>query len=223
MTSAQRVRVFKQLAETQIPRIAALEILAEDIRQGLTPLLKNLGPTSLQSLSPKLATRIAAYQKEKLALRKLLQEKLKELGQGLTPNRVGFAENETTSSSGLNSTDANPALPGEDRQKPMRDALAAFNRANADRFAALGEEKKAIRGELARFVSDNPDSANGKSVDALLKDFDDSAQKQEAWQLYGDYEVAVFQPGLSPEQRRLLFDGAVEKLALPLPGGEYLP
>jgi hypothetical protein len=27
-------------------------------------------------------------------------------------------------------------------------------------------------------------------------------------------------PGLSPEQRRLLFDAAVEKLALPLPGGE---
>ena len=27
-------------------------------------------------------------------------------------------------------------------------------------------------------------------------------------------------PGLSPEQRRLLFDAAVEELALPLPGGE---
>ena len=27
-------------------------------------------------------------------------------------------------------------------------------------------------------------------------------------------------PGLSPEQRRLLYDAAIEELALPLPGGE---
>ena len=37
---------------------------------------------------------------------------------------------------------------------------------------------------------------------------------------YRDYQTAVFQPGLSPEQRRLLFDGALQKLALPLPDGQ---
>jgi len=56
-----------------------------------------------------------------------------------------------------------------------------------------------------------------------LTEFADATQKQEAWQQYGEYQVAVFQSGLSPEQRRLLFDVAIEKLALPLPGGEYLP
>ena len=47
--------------------------------------------------------------------------------------------------------------------------------------------------------------------------------KQETWQNYGEYQTAVFQPGLSPEQRRLLFDAAIEKLSLPLPGGERIP
>jgi hypothetical protein len=105
----------------------------------------------------------------------------------------------------------------------MRDALAAFSQATADRFTALGKEKEAIRGELARLVSTPTETVAGKSADTLLKEFADAVQQQEAWQQYGDYQVAVFQPGLSPEQRRLLFDAAIEKLALPLPGGERLP
>jgi hypothetical protein len=47
--------------------------------------------------------------------------------------------------------------------------------------------------------------------------------QKEARPLYTDYNVAVFQPGLSPEQRRLLFAAALQKLGLPLPGGELQP
>ncbi len=222
-TSAQRVRALGQLAESQTPRMAALEILADDIRQGLALQPKQPGPPSLPALPPELATRISAYQREKIALWKLLQNKIKELGKGMAPINTGFSKTEEIVSSDLQPGEVSPALPGDDRHKLMRDALAAFNQATADRFTALGKEKTAIRDELGRFVSANPTSVAGKSADNVLKEFADAVQQQEAWRQYGDYEVAVFLPGLSPEQRRLLFDAAIEELALPLPGGERVP
>jgi hypothetical protein len=48
----------------------------------------------------------------------------------------------------------------------------------------------------------------------LLKKFSDSMQQIEFWRNYRDYQIAVLQPGLSAEQRRLLFDAALEKIAL---------
>ena len=47
-------------------------------------------------------------------------------------------------------------------------------------------------------------------------------QQQEIWDKYRDYQTAVLLPGLSPEQRRLLFGAAVEQLALPLPAGVWM-
>ena len=222
-TSAQRVRVLKQLAESQAPRVTALEILAEDIRQELSLQPKQPGPPSPALLPPELAARITAYHKERSVLWKLLQDKIKELGKGLPPVDARFPKFRADIGSDPYAKDLNPPLTGEEGKKLMRDALATFNQATGDRFAALGKEMKAIRDELARFVSANPESAGGKSADTLFKEFEGSVLKQETWQQYGEYQTAVFQPGLSPEQRRLLFDAAIEKLALPLPGGEYMP
>jgi hypothetical protein len=222
-TSAQRDRVLKQLAESQAPRIAALEILAEDIRQALALQAKQPGPPVPPSLPPELAKRITIYQSEKLALRKLLQDKLKELGKGLTlfDGRVPPVQKDIGNDPHTDEISKSPT--GEDRRKLAKDVLTAFNQATADRFTASGKEKEAIRGELDRFIGANPESTKGKSADTLLKEFEDSVLKEETWQQYGEYQIAVFQPGLSPEQRRLLFDAAIEKLALPLPGGERIP
>ena len=63
----------------------------------------------------------------------------------------------------------------------------------------------------------------GPFADVLSQNFAEALRQLEIWRNYSDYQVAVFEPGLSPEQRRLLFDLAVEKLALPLPAGEILP
>jgi len=84
----------------------------------------------------------------------------------------------------------------------------------------LNEEKEAIRSEVARFAATHRESDGEKSVQTLIRNFLDSMREEEAWQPYQDYRTAVYQPGLSPEQRRLLFEIALEKLALPLPDGE---
>ena len=54
------------------------------------------------------------------------------------------------------------------------------------------------------------------TIEQLLKEFAYAFQKQEAWELYREYEIAVLEPGLSPAQRELLFGAAIEKLDLPL-------
>ena len=41
--------------------------------------------------------------------------------------------------------------------------------------------------------------------------------------IYTNYRIAMLQPGLSPEQRRLLFGYALVGLAQPLPHGELMP
>ena len=48
-------------------------------------------------------------------------------------------------------------------------------------------------------------------------------QQIEIWRNYRDYQIAVLQPGLSPEQRRLLFDAALEKIALTNPDAASAP
>ena len=38
-----------------------------------------------------------------------------------------------------------------------------------------------------------------------------------------EYDIACLESGLSPEQRRLLFSGAIERMELPLPRAEQQP
>jgi hypothetical protein len=57
----------------------------------------------------------------------------------------------------------------------------------------------------------------------LLKKFSEAMQQHEIWRNYRDYQIAVLQPGLSPEQRRLLFDAALEKIALATPDAASAP
>lgn len=102
----------------------------------------------------------------------------------------------------------------------MQEEVAAFNNEHAAQFADLRLEKDGIREALAQYVRGDQAMQDRKSIDGLLEEFENSRQKQEIWEKYRDYQVAVLLPGLSPEQRRLLFDAAVEGLALPLPAGE---
>ena len=59
----------------------------------------------------------------------------------------------------------------------------------------------------------------GEALDGVIR----YNARQENAEGYRDYRAAVFEPGLSPEQRRLLLGGALRKLELPLLGGELQP
>ncbi len=189
----ERLRTLTQLAAAQAPEFAALDNLAEEIRRGLAQVPDMPGPPVPPALPADLAARIAAYRGHKLELLRAVQTRLMQPDKTLGPaSQLSWAQEQ----------------------------VAVFNRENAPRFAALKVEKDGIREALAAFVRDTGGGRGQKSVDDLLEEFESARQEQEVWEMYRDYRTAVLTPGLSPAQRRLLFDAAVETLALPLPGGE---
>jgi hypothetical protein len=104
--------------------------------------------------------------------------------------------------------------------KAKRDAalaeLETFNATQTKGYAAMAREKEKINAELLALASSLASHGGGKSVELLLAEFSYAFSQQERWERYAEYETAVLQPGLSPEQRRLLFGAALESLELPL-------
>ena len=194
--AGERTRVLKQLAINQAPRIAALEERAEDIRRGLAGVPDMPGPPAPPPLPDELAARISAYRGHKLDLLNLLHAVLAQ---------------------------PIPAERSRERTVPVQEQVTVFNRIYAAQVARLKAEKDGIREALAQYLRSGDTMRDRKSIDDLLEEFENSRQEQEIWDQYRDYQIAVLLPGLSPEQRRLLFDAAVEKLALPLPAGEVAP
>jgi len=192
------VAALRALAAAQAPRFVALQGRAEDIRRGLAALQDPaLGP-ELPPLPAELSDRIEAYRRDKLALQREL----------------------------LARVDAVPRTPGgnpADQAERIRQAITAFTEGNAARYTALEKSQGSIHADLARLPAAPAVAGDAASTDALLKKFSDSLGQLQSYWNYRDYQTAVFQPGLSPEQRRLLLDGALQKLALPLPGAEIDP
>ncbi len=105
------------------------------------------------------------------------------------------------------------------RSQVVQAEIAALAAEHRRALATFAQERAAIRVELARELSLN----DAVEMDAAL-----TAAIQEALQAENDgpyraYYAAVFEPGLSPEQRRLLLDSAMDQLGQPLPSGEYQP
>jgi len=193
--------VLQALANAQAPRFRALDSLADDIRRGLATLQDPSHSPAMPAIPPELAARIAAYRTEKLALQQALLFRIAAVSR----MRVAGPSGER--------------MIGE----RVRVTIAEFTQENAARYAALEQGKDAIRADLAKLPGANTDSAGGSPADALLVKFSQSLHQVETFWDYRDYQTAVFQPGLSTEQRRLLFDGALQKLALPLPAGQVPP
>ena len=192
---AHGTALLRDLAMAQAPRIAALEVQAEDIRRKLAALGDPDQPPKTPAIPAGLQARITAYRSEKLELQKALLARVEEVKASR-----GSAGSAAVSES-------------------IRQAIAAFTSENADRYAALGKMRDSIRTGLSELGARNSAPV---SPDAMVARFSDSLKKLEYYWDYRDYRNAVLQPGLSPEQRRLLFDGALQKLALPLPKGELL-
>jgi hypothetical protein len=222
-TAAKRANGLQKLAESQAGRFATLDALAEEIRIEFAQLPKPPGPPTPPAFSPALSTRITAYQTEKNTIQKTLQTRLDDVRKAHGKNAFNIVKKEN---SGPDSPSFRVEVPSSEKADTIiaaaRKAIDSFNKEYADRLTALSKERDAIRVEVARFAAD-PQASAGKSVETLLNDFYDNLQQGERWQHYRYYQIAVLQPGLSPAQRRLLFEVALERLNLPLPAGEYPP
>ena len=223
-TKTARTRALKQLAVAQAPRITALEQRAGEIRRELAA--HSNEPTALNAIAfpPPLTARIAAYQKSRAALQQAIHAKLEEISRILPPTDFKVVQN-TNNPKGdntlmlelLSTTGAS-----EDRRR-VQQAIIRFNTEHRTQAAALAQEHAGISAAITELAAADPALTRGRSAESLLQEFTTAAIQRGVRPLYTDYATAVFQPGLSPEQRRLLFGAALGKLALPLPGGEFQP
>jgi hypothetical protein len=223
-TKGARAQALKQLAATQTPRLAALDQLAEDIRRDLAMNPNHSIAPNTIAFPPRLASRIAAYQKDRAALQEAIHAKLEEISRILPPTyfKVVQNPNNPTGENTLALELRTMAGSSENRQLAQQ-AITRFNHEHRGQAAALAQEYAGIRAATTEFAAVHPELMQGKSVESLMQEFVTASIQKEARPLYADYNVAVFQPGLSPEQRRLLFGAALQKLGLPLPGGELQP
>ncbi len=99
----------------------------------------------------------------------------------------------------------------------MRQAVADFTAEHQLDYADLDRSRQQLLDQLSALAAATPGS-RPSSPDALASTFNQSLADLKSFWEYRDYQNAVVQPGLSPEQRRLLFESALIKLDLPLPG-----
>jgi hypothetical protein len=210
----KRVAALSALAEQQAARLAALEQLAEEIREGLAPLPNPASPPALP-LPRELSTRITTYLAQKSEWQRVMLARLESLRADFPEDRVEYIRQ----GGGLSiQIVANRRSNAETNTKraAVQATLAAFNAEQNQRYAALSRDKETLRLDVLKAVTGALGAASNKSIDQLLRQFAYAFGQQERWERYHDYEIATLQPGLSAAQRRLLFGAAMEKLDLPL-------
>jgi hypothetical protein len=204
VSDAKRTKALHELSERQWPRLVALEKQAEEIRRGLAALPSPPLPALPPALPAGLKERIESYVRDRTALEE----------EHLQFQRAAFERLRQSS-------------PGRS-VVTLRDD-GSFRMENAARYEALAENLKSISRDLTAFAATQVDPATGNPMDprTLLRQIDASDRAFDRIGLegavYHDYRTAMLEPGLSPEQRRLLFSRAVVELAQPLPGGSQMP
>jgi hypothetical protein len=221
--SFTRTKALRTLAEQQAPRLAALEVQAEELRQLLAAYPRASRPP-LSFLPTDLNHRISTYLREKQDLQRTLVEKLAAIKAEFPQHRVEF----TRLGAGYNIEivpSRKSSKSEETRVAGITARLVAFNAEQTRRFDTLIAQKSKIQSDLDQAVKAklDPNLRNTVGMDLLLRNFAAQFSQQETWQRYRDYDTAVFEPGLSPEQRRLLYADALVQLDLPLPRGSREP
>ena len=79
------------------------------------------------------------------------------------------------------------------------------------------------RESIRQAVGESLNLSKADEIDRALITALRLANQKYAETSFSEYRIAVFEPGLSPAQRRLLFDSVVERLELPLPRGDFQP
>jgi len=207
---SQRTQALAQLAAQQAPRIASLEDLAEEIRTGLANYPYPDEPPR-SDLPPELTLRVGKALNQKTELQRKLTRRLRELRAELPGDRVEVSRQGeslalTVVAAGRNIT--------ADQRKARDQALATlpgFNDELRAGYTALAAEMGALRQDIQRYAAETPQNV-ATGVVQLVREFNQSFSTQQTWNRYRDYYRAVLQPGLSPQQRRLLYQGALVEL-----------
>jgi Spy/CpxP family protein refolding chaperone len=218
-----RSNPLKALGEKQAGRLAELDALAEEIRRGLSALPE--GRPERSPLPPHLDERVARMmqrylkaQRDAAAQIDAILAKSRDLPMQASYRFEGdglkFVVVPTRGIRGGGGAGGPTGL--QARIEAVRAQISAvaddYGRAVAD----LLNERESIRTEIGQALALTKGDAIDRALIAAMR----VANQKENAKSFSDYRTAVFEPGLSPEQRRLLFDSVVQQLDLPLPRGE---
>jgi len=220
--SFTRTKALRALSEQQAPRLAALETQAEELRQVLAGYPRPSRPP-MSFLPDELNNRISTYLREKQELQRTLVDKLAAIKAEFPTHRVEYSRQ--GDGYGVEIVTSRRASRSEAAKVDATKArLATFNSEQSRRFTTLTQQKNKIQTDLTLAVKAKlKPTGNNVDMDLLLRNFASQFSQQETWQRYRDYDTAVLEPGLSPEQRRLLYADALVQLDLPLPRGSRVP
>ncbi|MFZ9838833.1 MAG: hypothetical protein ACO3JJ_09905 [Opitutaceae bacterium] len=214
------------LARRQEVALAELEQLAEEIRLGLAG---NPEPAPLAErtpLPPVLQERVAALLRDVALTQQSAGARIEALLAGardlpvqtnyrFDPEGIRFVVVPLRNERG-----AKPAAPDTPaRISALRESISAVAEDYGRRLAGFINERDAIRAEAGALLQ----LGRADRLDQALQTAMRVANARETQEVYRDYRTALFAPGLSPEQRRLLFDHVIVRLELPLPRGELQP
>jgi hypothetical protein len=217
---AVRARVLEELADKQWPQFGLLEELGEEIRGMLASRFEVEAPAPPPWIPAGMLEAIHQYNEDRDTYFGELRHRM-DAAASLVPH-----------------PDLN--APGDERVQRQRDyvdqrtkarqeATIEFQKQHAARFASLEQRYKGIRETLTIVAEKQSDRKTGRPLDAdaLLREYSASMEEFDTFGrvavIYTNYRIAMLQPGLSPEQRRLLFGYALIGLAQPLPHGELMP
>ena len=221
-----RGNTMSALARRQEAPLAELEGLAEEIRQGLAG---NPEPAPLAErtpLPPVLQERVAALLRDVAAAQQSAVTRIEALLAGARDLPV--QTNYRFDAEGIRfvvvplrtERGAKPAAADTPaRITALREGISAVAEDYGRRLAGFINERDAIRTEAGALLQ----LGRADRLDQALQTAMRVANARETLEVYRDYRTALFAPGLSPEQRRLLFDDVIVRLELPLPRGELQP
>jgi hypothetical protein len=214
----------KALAEKQAVRLVELDTLAEEIRRGLSqmpPPRADRSPLPLD-LDARVNALVASYvSAQNEAATKI--EGILARAKGLPMQASYRFENENLKFLVVPTRGARGGRSGGSSILPKIEAVRAEISAVADdygrRIADLLNERESIRLAIGETLHVTKPEEIDRALLAALR----IANQKQAESTFSEYRIAVLEPGLSPEQRRLLFDSVVERLELPLPRGDLQP
>lgn len=215
---------LRDLAARQAPKLQELSELAESVRTALPQ--DSLRPTPLTSgpLSATLVGRLDTLSRKRLVQQRGTIDRVSELLARVRQRNLPVLVQYRFERDGLHFT-INPARGTPFGSDP--EAATAAVRAEAAVIAEdygrtlvdLVNEGDAIRREIATALGTDDPRRIEATVGLVMRSLD---QREQA-AAYNWYRIAVLAPGLTPAQRRLLLDEAVERLDLPLPAGDLQP
>jgi uncharacterized membrane protein len=217
---------LKALADRQATALAELEQMANDIRRGLAVMPEAAPIVERTPLPPLLQNRVAVLLRNVGAAQKETVERIEAIladGRDLPMQATYRFETDglkylvIPSRAGRGSSALTPEV--QARIVALREKIAAVAGDYGNRLTEFINERDAVRTEAAQTLG----LTQRDRIDTALNTAMRVALARETEDVYREYRVALFEPGLSPEQRRLLFDGVVERLELPLPRGELQP